>query len=168
MNDNGTYKCIVSNNYGTDTSFAYTLTVTVTTVDTVKPLIKLISPKNNSTTADSTVPVELVITDKNGIALVTINNETISSSDSIYTDTVTLSLGANIIQVIAVDASLNSNSDSLDITVTYDPSFVDTTPPEITLLSPLDSTITADSLLEITYKIKDESGLSLVTIDKSR
>ncbi len=165
LEDNGTYRCIVSNDYGNDTSLAYTLTVTSNEVDTTKPLIKLKSPPDNSITSDSLVQVELVITDKSGIASVTINDNLVTSSDSIYTDTVILSTGVNTIKVIAVDASPNSNKDSINVTVTYDPSFIDTTAPEITLLSPPDSTITADSLLEVTYKVRDESGISMVTID---
>ncbi len=120
--DNGVYKCIVSNEYGIDTSLACTLTVITSVIDTTKPVIKLNSPPDSSTTADSILEVEYIVTDESGLSSVTINDSVVTSNDSLYKDTLILSEGYNTVKVIAIDASLNNNTDTLYSTFYYDTS----------------------------------------------
>lgn len=126
--DNGAYKCIVSNEYGIDTSLACTLTVITSVIDTTKPVIKLNSPPDSSITADSILEVEYIVTDESGLSSVTINDSAVTSNDSLYKDTLILSEGYNTVKVIAIDASLNNNADTLYSTFYYDTSIVNHAP----------------------------------------
>ena len=162
--DSGVYKCVVSNDVGTDTSQTYNLEVFS---DTTKPVISLISPQDSSTTGDSLLKVTFKVTDQSGVSTVTVNGAAVTSNDSIYIDTVALSVGQNTTTIIAVDASPKQNKDTLSATFTYDPTFKDTIPPLIALISPQDSSITSDSLLKISFKATDQSGISTVTVNGS-
>ncbi len=136
-------------------------------VDTIAPLIYLISPPDSSTTNDSLLKIVFKATDSSGIASVTVNGTAVSSSDSIYNQTVQLSLGQNLITLIAEDASNQKNRDTLLAKFFYDPTWGDTTGPNIVLISPQNGSTTADSSLKITFKVVDPSGVSQVSLNGS-
>jgi len=165
LSDSGSYRCIVSNEKGADTSLAYFLVVFVP--DTIRPEINLISPTDSSTVADFMVEFRYEIKDSSGISLVTVNGTKVTSADSIYSHILKLSLGLNTITAIAQDSSTNANRDTLVSVVTYSTDPGDTIQPLITLLFPQDSSITADSLLEIRFSVKDASGIQTVTVNNN-
>jgi uncharacterized protein (TIGR02145 family)/uncharacterized repeat protein (TIGR02543 family) len=111
------------------------------------------------------VQVKVIITDAGGISLVTINGETTVSVDSVYIKTVKLSKGSNDLFIKAVDNSTKKNRDSLKVTLTYDPTAEDSTPPAIDVLNPVNNTTTNDSVIQVRAKIWDKNGISMVTIN---
>lgn len=135
--------------------------------DKKKPVITLLTPSDSTMTADSLLGITFKVTDSSGVASVTVNDCTVTSLDSIYIDSVILKDDINTIAIIAVDASPSSNVDTLDATFYYDTSYSDITPPTITLISPQDNYTTAESLLEIRFKVTDAGGISSVTVDGS-
>ncbi len=163
LSDSGAYRCIVSNEKGADTSLTYNLVVIVP--DTIRPEITLLSPTDSSLVTDSLVEFRYKIKDSSGISLVTINGTEVTSIDSIYTNILKLSLGLNTITAIAQDSSSSANRDTLVSVITYTTDPGDTIQPLITLLFPQDSSITADSLLEIRFSVKDASGVKTVTVN---
>jgi len=159
FSDTGTYHCVVTNILGSDASKTYNLLIT----DSTKPEIKLLSPSNNVIFSDSIAIVILQIVDMlSGIKNVTIKGAVVFSADSIYKDTVILALGKNDIPVIAEDGF--GNKDTLGITLTYDPTIIDTIKPSITKIAPLAKYVKI-STITFSVKIVDACGISLVIIN---
>lgn len=161
--DIGQYFCIVSNPYGKDTSTVYTLTFI--NIDKKRPLITSLTPFNGTTSTDSLITIKFTVIDESGISLVTINNDTITSKDTNYLYTIDLQLGENKIRISAVDASINNNTVNLKLTYTYDPLYVDTIPPEITLVPLKSPLIVSESKVSIKCKVKDKNGILSVLIN---
>ncbi|MGB0872549.1 MAG: hypothetical protein ACPGYP_05360, partial [Solirubrobacterales bacterium] len=67
--------------------------------------------------------------------------------------------GPNVITVTCVDAAGNVASDSVTVTRVPPP---DTTPPEISITSPVDNTVTLDDEVTLTYTAIDDSGATPV------
>ncbi len=166
LSDSGSYKCIVSNEFGSDTGASYLLKITSLDSDTIEPEITLLYPVDGFFSPDSLLQIALIIKDPSGIALVTIHGDTVNSTDSIYSHSIKLSLGENLIAVIAEDSSDYKNRDTLYATFTYDPLFVDTIPPKIELISPDDGFVSPDPIIKVTVKITDSSGVSQVAIQQ--
>ncbi len=165
LTDSGKYRCIAKNEIGTDTSNIFILSVITEIDDTIKPDIQLISPQDSSVMSDKSLPLNFKVTDSSGIALVTVNNDTITSPDSMYTDTIKLEEDTNTVTIIAIDKSNNTNSDTLHLTYIYDSTFVDTVKPLISLISPQDGAVLNDSLIDVQFSVTDKGGLSEVTVN---
>ncbi|MCH7590105.1 hypothetical protein IIB34_03610, partial [PVC group bacterium] len=103
--------------------------------DTVPPVVEIISPIDGSTVTSPTIPIvgsvnelEIIEVDVNGISF--------DVFEGGFGDSVNVSVGTNVITIIATD--LSGNSGSTSVTVTYDPNqqtglFDITYPPENTI-----------------------------------
>lgn len=141
------------------------LTYDSTAIDSIPPTITLQSPLNNSTVSASIIQLKVKITDPSGISLVMIKGDTVPSLDSIFIKNVKLIKGLNSFFITAVDNSKKKNKDSLEVKLTYDSTAEDGEPPIIELISPTKKIDTlSDPLVSVKAKIKDKSGVLLVTI----
>ena len=134
-------------------SLSFFITYVPAMQDSVKPTMRLNSPKNDSTkVGSSTVKVEIVAKDASGIESVRCSfkdaDVAVSVSDSIYSATIA-GLAANQfnkIRFIAADASSNGNRETLFVTVKYDPTMTDNVKPAMRRLTPAtDSTSISSS-----------------------
>lgn len=151
----------------------FTIFLTVTPTDSIKPQIVCISPTGSQyKTGSNTITCKFKLTDNHaGIGTVkfTLNNTIVSDtsrSDSMYQCTV-----KNLIhgipaqlKVIATDKSMRKNKDSLSISLTYDSTISDADPPVITQKSgPSSGTRIDTSSVALVFTITDKSGVENVT-----
>lgn len=105
----------------------------------LEPLaISITSPETLVTVANSPIQVSGTINDSGGI--LTVNGATVSHSNGAFSTAVSLKEGQNVIIARAVNAQGDDVTDSISVSL-------DTTPPFITIDSPLDgSTVTTSSI----------------------
>ena len=168
MVDSGKYRCIVSNEYGKDTSRLYIVHVK-SAGDTTKPSIRLAdSSIEGSRISTNTKKITGVIADAAGIARVrfSIGTDTFAVNkfnDSTYFATVTgLQSGVVSTVIIAAWDSAGNNS-ALSVHLTCDATIGDNQPPIFSWVSgpKNNQRITADTGT-IRYKITDTSGIDSV------
>lgn len=114
--DLGTYTCIVTNEWGADT----TLPLVVIYTDSCAPVISVLSPVENSIIRETETTVTVSVKDLSGIASVIIQDiPAVAINDTLYSATIPIVHGKNIINVIATDKSTLSNKSSEQITITH-------------------------------------------------
>jgi hypothetical protein len=118
--------------------------VTVTR-DTTNPVVSITAPTNGLITNEADVTLEFDVTD----ATATTCNRTDG-------ETVSLSNGVNTITVICTDAAGNIGFDSVAV-------IRDVTPPEVTIVTPADGTLTRDSSVVVNFTALDEYGIDNCT-----
>lgn len=134
--------------------------------DTTGPDITLLSPQDGAITNDPSLKVTFKVTDPSGISQVTVNGSAVNSNDSIYIDTLNLSLGSNPVAIIAIDNATNQkNSDTLNATFTYDPTYTDTVGPDINFIFPSNGVYLKDSPVDVIVNVNDISDVAWVTIN---
>jgi hypothetical protein len=111
-----------------------------------------------------TALVQVTATDANGISRITIQGDSAVLNAGKYEKSVVLIPGINTISVVAQDASLKKNIDSLVFTLNCDTTAADNTPPEITLVSPANGSRVASASQLVQVTVKDQSGIASVTI----
>ena len=84
--------------------------VVVTVPDTTPPTLTILKPADYQTFTNADVTVTGTASDASGIARVTVNGVGATLSGTNWSEAVTLSLGTNIITVIATDNSANHNT----------------------------------------------------------
>ncbi|MBF0430397.1 MAG: hypothetical protein HQK83_03910 [Fibrobacteria bacterium] len=129
--------------------------------DRTKPELTLISHVSGSTVGDSMAVIQVMAKDQTGINWVKINDEimTAYSGDTLYTKTIKLKNGANLIKITTQDKSLNSNQSSLIFSLLYNKP--DVTPPAIQLISPVNGdTILTEQVTITVSATDDESGIA--------
>jgi aerobic-type carbon monoxide dehydrogenase small subunit (CoxS/CutS family) len=145
--------------------------------DVNPPLITIDSPRPGQTFTTSSITVSGTATDAgagdNGVAQVTVNGGAATggtatgSATANWSRIINLVPGANLISVVAVDGSVNTNSAASTVSVTYDP--VDSTPPVLTIDTPKNNqTVTTSSILlagTATDQGQGGSGISAVTVN---
>ena len=105
--------------------------------------------------ATSTIVLAGTATDadlgNNGISSVSVNSQTATGGTvagagmALWTQTVALKLGPNVLSIVARDNSPNHNSAALTITIVYEP--VDLTPPDLAVTSHKDGqTVSSSSI----------------------
>ncbi len=112
------------------------LSKTTTVTDPLSPVLAITSPTNGAVVNNSNVTISGTATDggqgDSGITSVTVNGVATSGGTATGSNTanwsaaITLVSGANLITVIAIDGSANSNQTTQTITVTYTQPLVDT------------------------------------------
>ncbi len=147
-----------------------TMKLMIKTVDTIAPIMKLLSPAQDSASVSSnSVPVRLLCKDESDVASVSCalgpDSFSVSRSDSIFTAVVTgLKPGVmNKIKCIAMDASPRANKDTLFFFIKYDSTIADNVPPALRIVNPgKDTVINVDSCA-LQMICKDASGISSIT-----
>jgi hypothetical protein len=111
----------------------------------------------------------------NGISSVTVNGiaatggTATGSATANWSQSITLSPGANTITVVAKDNSTNQNSTTTSITVNYNPSAPDTTGPSVVINSPSNNATVTTSPITVSGTASDSglgnNGISSVTVN---
>jgi hypothetical protein len=147
---------------GNSVSLPLTVKYDPTMQDSLNPRITLASPA--SVVADSVVTIVAKVTDGSGVALVKINDSTVTSSDSLFRHTVKLVKGDNKNSVYAKDKSANANDSTVVFIITYDPTCSDTTGPKIRLRSPANNTTLTATPATVTVEVTDASGITASSV----
>ena len=145
-------------------------------MDTMPPALTIASPVNGAVlTSAASLTVSGAASDNgrgnNGISSVTVNgiaanNDTASGTATVnWSATVTLVSSLNTITVVAKD--MLNNSTQKVVSVTYNPP--DTTPPALTITSPVDGAVVTSSSLPVSGTASDNgygnNGISSVTVN---
>jgi hypothetical protein len=147
-----------------------TIKYDATATDVTPPVISLFDPAQDSTViSQNSRLVKVIVKDSNSVAAVWFKHgsDSISatkSGDTVWSATVTnLTTGYNSILICARDASTNANQSTKTLTIKYDPTLPDNSPPSFTRVSgPGADTTVRDSIITITMDIYDTSSLDTV------
>ncbi|HUI92188.1 MAG TPA: Ig-like domain-containing protein [Chitinivibrionales bacterium] len=167
VNGTNTIKVVAqdaSSNHNKDT-LVFTLVCDTTAADNTPPTITFVSPQPGQKLSAQPVLVQVTVSDQSGVALVTIGGDTVSSTNANYQHPVHLTQGSNTITVTAQDASPNHNKALQNLTVTYDSTLTDSTPPKISLVSLADSQVMSVKTVTVRLTATDANGISLVTLN---
>jgi uncharacterized protein (TIGR02145 family)/uncharacterized repeat protein (TIGR02543 family) len=137
--------------------------------DHQKPTMNRKTPANDSTTVSSaSTAISIVAKDLSGIASVVCSfgatTPAVTATDSIFSATVTglVANQFNKIMFIATDASSSSNKETLFVTLKYDPTIADNSPPIFTKINgPTGPTVTTPAV-SYEYAITDTNGIDSV------
>ena len=137
-------------------SAAKSASVTITTAtDTTKPTLTVSALANGSYTNKSTLNVSGNASDTGGIKSVTVNDQPVSvNPDGSFSYALTLTAGANTINIIATDVAGNQQTDTR--TVTYDPNA-----PVLAVSAPADNSTTSQSFVAVTGTSSETSTVSV-------
>jgi pimeloyl-ACP methyl ester carboxylesterase len=151
------------------------VSVTYNPPETTPPSLTIASPVNGAVVTSANLPVNGTASDSglgnNGISSVTVNGAnasggTISGSGTAsWSATVTLVSGVNTITVVAKD-TLNNSTQKV-VSVTYNPP--ETTPPALTIASPVNGAVVTSASLPVNGTASDSglgnNGISSVTVN---
>lgn len=155
-NGQNTITVVAGNAVGLNT----TETVTVT-LDTDNPVLNVASPADGAILSSNTVPVSGTATDAtSGIASLAVNGATVPvGTDGSFSANVAMPDGAGSITVTATDRAGNTTQITRSITV-------DTSPPQLVVVSPADGLITAQASLTVSGTVEDSiSGVPSVLVN---
>ena len=139
--------------------------------DNIKPVVSLFDPAKDSISINAnSYAVKVISKDSSGVASVLYTFGTTSfpatkTSDSVWSGTVSglVSGALNKITVVATDASVNANKDTMSFFIKYDPTMTDLTGPVFFPKNgPANNAFVADSTVNITDSIFDPSGVDSV------
>jgi hypothetical protein len=139
--------------------------------DRTKPIVSLFDPAKDSLSINANSYAAKVISkDSSGVASVvytfgTTNFPATKISDSVWTGTISglVSGVFNKILVVATDASVNSNKDTMTFYIKYDPTMTDLTGPVFFPKNgPANNAFVVDSTVNIVDSISDPSGVDSV------
>jgi uncharacterized protein (DUF1697 family) len=147
--------------------------------DTTGPAVAITSHTNNQTVTTSPITVSGTASDSglgsNGISSVTVNGiaatggTATGSATANWSQSISLSSGANTITVVAKDNSTNQNSTTVSITVTYNPSSPDTTGPAVAITSHTNNQTVTTSPITVSGTASDSglgnNGIFSVTVN---
>ncbi|MBF0430505.1 MAG: hypothetical protein HQK83_04460 [Fibrobacteria bacterium] len=138
-----------------------------TVVDNEPPYIKIDNPGEGDTVSNASTLISGTALDNSGLASVKVNNQIASlNSEGKWTRTVTLTYGSNTIIAVGVDNAAGSNTSSDTITVVYDTTIVDITPPVVEITSPSNNAVVSSSIgVQIKGKANDGSGIANVYVN---
>jgi hypothetical protein len=139
-----------------DTTVIFTVRYEPTAADTTGPKIRLLSPADNSTLTTTPVTVRVVLTDPSSIASAAINDVAVTTSDSVYSTSITLVEGNNPIHVTAQDNGYNHKASSVTYNLKLDspPAAVTVNAPSGITASGMDISWSASNVTDfVAYKI---------------
>jgi hypothetical protein len=134
--------------------------------DKSPPVVLFRNPSYNYDTVDVTpFTVKIAAIDVSGIAWVKVNDsEMIADTlDTTYVFTVGLSQGKNRFAISASDRKGNAGTDTL--TLYYEPTIADKTPPLIAILDPQNDRHFADTIIVVNGTATDENRVSSVQVN---
>ncbi len=141
-------------------------------IDTIKPVIRFFDPAKDSISVNAnSYTVKVVSKDTSGVASVVFtigatNFPATRNADTVWSAAVSglVSGEFNKITVVATDASVNANKDTLTFYLKYDPTITDLTGPVFfQKIGPANNAIVADSIVNIVDSIYDPSGVDSVS-----
>jgi hypothetical protein len=131
------------------------VTISTTSADTTKPTLLVSALANGSNTNKTTLNISGTATDAGGLQSVTVNNQVVTvNPDGSFSAALSLVAGANTVTVIATDKAGNQQSDIR--TITYD-----ATAPVLTVTTPADNSISAQSFVTLTGTISENSTVTV-------
>jgi pimeloyl-ACP methyl ester carboxylesterase len=151
------------------------VSVTYNPPETTPPALTIASPLNGAVVTSASLPVSGTASDNglgnNGISSVTVNGINASggtasgTGTASWNTTITLVSGVNTITVVAKD-TLNNTTQKV-VSVTYNPP--DTSPPALTITSPLNGAVVTSASLPVNGTASDNglgnNGISSVTVN---
>lgn len=156
---------------------ARSITIIYDPTDTTPPDIEVTSHRNGQTVSTATIVLAGTATDAgfgdNGIADVSVNSQSATGGTAagaavaMWSRTLTLSLGPNLLSIVARDNSPNKNSAALTITIIYEP--VDRTPPDLEVTSHKDGQTVLSSSITLAGTATDadrgDNGVASVMVN---
>lgn len=133
-------------------SAASVVTATVM-LDSLAPSLYVSALTNGSYTSKPVQDVSGTVSDTT-VVTVTVNGEPAVLNKNSFSSSVTLLNGSNLISVVAVDAAGNTTADSRTINF-------DVTKPYISILSPVDNSYTANTMLVISGTVDKTSAITV-------
>lgn len=126
-------------------------------VDTIKPQIRIIFPLNNTNTSNTGLDINYTASDNHWLGSCWYSNDSYSKNTSLATcgtniTTVTWVEGLHNITIWANDTAGNENSTSLRF-------YIDTTPPNVAIIFPLNNSNYTDINLDLLYTYSDYSPI---------
>ncbi len=134
--------------------------------DNIAPTIKALQPHDGDTVSVTSVLVRVQASDANGIDRVRIAGEEADPVSGGYQRQITLptSPGEHEITITARDASSKANTASLTLTIVYDPTAEDNTPPVISREAPAAGVVLDEQSVVVKVSASDDNGIKSVTI----
>jgi hypothetical protein len=121
-----------------------------------QPAIAITSPADGSYSRVTAIQVAGTV--NSVVTAVTVGGQAATlGPPGTFTATVNLTTGVNLVQAVATDATGNQAADSVTITL-------DTTPPNVTLLTPAPGLTTNQAQVQVTGSASDDSGIATVTV----
>lgn len=152
----------LSKNRGTTT---ITLIYDPAAVDSIPPVLELVSHVDHQTVTTSPVRVSVTARDSFGIAKVAIGGSKAVLADGKYTAEVALTDGENTITVTATDAGPASLTRTMTFALVLDMAAGDVTAPALTVESHTDGETVSVSPVPVRVSATDATGIAWVTID---
>jgi hypothetical protein len=131
---------------------------TPTPGDTTPPSVAITSPANNSLISTPTVTVQGTASDDVAIASLKVNGLEVAVTNGVFQTTVDLAEGSNSIFAIATDSSGNQSTAAIVVTL-------DSTPPTLTVDSPIPGQSTNQVNIEVTGSATDLSGIGSLAVN---
>ncbi|MEI6209880.1 MAG: Ig-like domain-containing protein [Desulfuromonadales bacterium] len=132
------------------------VTVTITTTDTTKPVLTISALADGSFTNKATLNITGNASDAGGIKSVTVNDQIVSvNPDGSFSYALTLAAGANIITTIATDTAGNQQVDRRSVTY-------DVNAPALTVSTPADNSTTNQSFINVTGSTSETSTVTVI------
>lgn len=116
--------------------------VTVTRIDTTKPVVTINAPTNGTITKEDSIELDFSVDD-----------DTATTCNLTSGDDVELDLGSNAITVVCTDAFGNVGTASVSV-------IRDNTPPTVTIVTPPNNTLTNATSIVVNYTANDDYGIA--------
>ena len=109
--------------------------------DKTPPVLAVTSPANGTTTTDATIPVNGTVQDANTVSLTVNGNPVMIGQNGVFTTSVSLQTGVNLITVVATDGATNTVTVTRSVTRT-----ANTGPSPMTEVLPADPSVNPPAL----------------------
>ncbi|MFZ1081171.1 MAG: Ig-like domain-containing protein, partial [Candidatus Kryptoniota bacterium] len=129
------------------------ITGTKGSVDTTKPQLTITAPANGTITKNASITVGGTVTDQSAVTL-TVNGTAVTVSNGSFSTSVSLTEGVDVITVVAIDASGNQSTQKVMVTK-------DSTPPTLTVISPINGLITNASSVSVYGTVVDSTAVTV-------
>ena len=121
--------------------------------DTQNPSLTLTSPAGNLATPNSSILYVGTLTDANAVTL-NVNGTPITVTNGAFSQSVSLSAGANVLVLTATDAANNTSSITRTITL-------DATAPSLTISEPTNNSSTSNATVVVAGTVSDATAVTL-------
>jgi len=137
------------------------IAVTVALPDVTPPSINIAAPVDGTVVTEPQIVVSGNAADDILLAGVTVNGVSATIIGDAYTATITLSGGDNVVTATATDSSGNTASAAINVTLLIP----DTTPPVVSISSPVDGSTVSDANQTVTGRVSDNVAVQGVSVN---